>query len=71
MHTIFWLENLKRLPGQPRRRWEYNNRMHLGEVGWERVGWMHLAQDGNKLLVLVNRVMNFPVQHKAEKFLSS
>jgi hypothetical protein len=37
----------KRPLGRPRRRWEDNIRMDLREVGWERVDWMHLAQDRN------------------------
>jgi hypothetical protein len=28
--------------GRPRRRWDYNIRMGLREVGWEGVNWMHL-----------------------------
>jgi len=26
-------------------RWEDNIRMDVGEIGWEVVEWMHLAQD--------------------------
>jgi hypothetical protein len=28
---------------RPKRRWEDNIRMDLGEIGWEGVDWMHLA----------------------------
>jgi hypothetical protein len=31
--------------GIPSRRWEYNIRMDLKEVGWEGVDWMHRTQD--------------------------
>jgi hypothetical protein len=31
----------------------------LREIGWEGVGWMHLAQDRDKLWALVNMVMRF------------
>jgi hypothetical protein len=31
--------------GRPGRRWEYNIRMNLWQVMWERVDWMLLAQD--------------------------
>jgi hypothetical protein len=31
--------------GKPRRQWEDNIRMDLRQIGWEIVGWMHLAQD--------------------------
>jgi hypothetical protein len=33
----------------------------LREVGWEDVGWMHLAQDRDKWWALVNTVMNIQV----------
>jgi hypothetical protein len=29
--------------GKPRRRWEYNIKMHLQEVGWGRMDWIDLA----------------------------
>jgi hypothetical protein len=35
----------KRSCGTPTRRWEDNIRMDPGEVWWEAVDWMHLAQD--------------------------
>jgi hypothetical protein len=31
--------------GSPRRRWEDNIRIDLGEIGQEGVDWVHLAQD--------------------------
>jgi hypothetical protein len=34
------------LVGRPRCRWEDNIRMHLREIGWKSVDWMHLAQVG-------------------------
>jgi hypothetical protein len=34
----------KRPLGRRRRRWEDNIRMDLGEIGWEDVDWLHLAQ---------------------------
>jgi len=37
----------KRQFGGRRRRWEDNIRMYLREVGWEVVGWIHLAHDRN------------------------
>jgi hypothetical protein len=48
----------KRQLGRPRRRWEYNIRMDLREIGWEAVGWVHLAQDREQWWVLVNIAMN-------------
>jgi hypothetical protein len=35
----------KRPRGRPRRRWEDNSKMDVGEGGWEDVDWIHLAQD--------------------------
>jgi hypothetical protein len=34
----------KRPLGRPRRRWEYNIKMHLREIGLEGVDWIYLAQ---------------------------
>jgi hypothetical protein len=31
--------------GRPRRRWKDNIRNDLGEIEWEGVDWIHLAQD--------------------------
>jgi hypothetical protein len=31
--------------GRPRRRWEDNNKMDRGEIGFGDVDWIHLAQD--------------------------
>jgi hypothetical protein len=42
----------KRPLGRTKRRWEYNNRLDLREVGWECVDWLHLAQDRDQLLAL-------------------
>jgi hypothetical protein len=33
--------------GRCRRKWEDNIRMHLREIEWEGVDWVHLAQDGD------------------------
>jgi hypothetical protein len=35
----------KRQLGRPKRRWEYNIRMDLREIRWERVDLIHMAQD--------------------------
>jgi hypothetical protein len=35
----------KRPLGRPRRRWEDKIRMAVKEIGWQVVGWMHMAQD--------------------------
>jgi hypothetical protein len=46
---------------KPRRRWVDNVKMDLGELGWDDVDWIDLAQDRNKWTALVNAVMNFRV----------
>jgi hypothetical protein len=38
-----------------------NIRMDLKETGWESVEWIHLAQDRDRWLKVVNTVMNLRV----------
>jgi len=40
---------------------EDNIRMDLGELGWEDMDWIHLAQDRDKWQDLVNTVMKLRV----------
>ena len=49
--------------GRPRRRWEDNVKMDLGEVGWGGggMGWINLPQDRESWRALVNTVMNLRV----------
>jgi hypothetical protein len=47
--------------GRPRRRWEDNIRMDLGEIGFEDVDWIHSAQDRDRRRALVNTIMNLRV----------
>ena len=51
----------KRPVGRPRRRWEYNIKMDLEEVGRDCGDWMELAQDSKGWRALVSTVMNFRV----------
>jgi len=60
MHKNFCPQG-KRPLGRHRIRCEYKIRMDLNEVGWEGAGWIHLAQDRDKWLALVNTVMNLRV----------
>jgi len=46
--------------GRPIRRWEYNIKMDLREVGGGG-DWMALARDRDRWRALVNTVMNFRV----------
>ena len=36
-----------------------NTKMYLEEIGWERIEWIHLAQDWKKWRAFVNTVRNF------------
>jgi hypothetical protein len=45
----------------PRRRWMYNTRMGLVEVGWGDVDWIGLAQDRDRWRAIVNSVLNLRV----------
>ena len=51
----------KRPSGKQRRRWEYNIKMDLEEVGRGCEDWMELAQDRDRWRALVSTVMNFGV----------
>jgi len=51
----------KRPLGVCRCRREDNIRTDIREVGWEGVDWIHLAQDRNQWLPLLNTVMNLRV----------
>jgi hypothetical protein len=44
--------------GRPRRRWEDNIKMDLGEIGFGDVDWIHWAQARDRWRALVNTVMN-------------
>jgi hypothetical protein len=51
----------RRPQGRPRRRWEDNIKMGLGEIGFGDVDWIRWAQDRNRWRALVNTVMNLRV----------
>jgi hypothetical protein len=51
----------KRPSRRPRRRWVDTIRMDFGEMGWNNVDWVGVAQDKDRWRALVNAVMNFRV----------
>jgi hypothetical protein len=51
-----------RLLGRPRRRWVDSIKMDLGEIGWDGMDWIELAQDRDQCRALVNTVMNLRVR---------
>jgi len=48
----------KRPLGRPRHRWEDNIKMDLQEVGCGDMGWIYLAEDGDRCQAVVHAVMN-------------
>ena len=51
----------KRPLGRPRRRWEDNIRMYLGEISIKAGNWIDSAQDRNYWRALVNAALNLRV----------
>jgi hypothetical protein len=51
----------KRPLGRPRRRWEDNINMDLGEIGIDGANWIWLAEDRVQWRAFVNTVMNLRV----------
>jgi hypothetical protein len=47
--------------GRYRQRWEYNNKMDLGEIIREDVDWINTAQDRDQCRGLVDTVPNLRV----------
>jgi hypothetical protein len=48
----------KRPVGRPRRRRVDNIKMGLGEVGWDGLDWVCMAQSRDQWWALVNKIMN-------------
>jgi hypothetical protein len=52
---------VKRLLESPRRRWVYNIKTYLREIGWDCMNWFDLAQDRDQWRAIVNMVINLQV----------
>jgi hypothetical protein len=52
---------VRRPEGRPRCRWVDNIKIDLRDIGWDRMGWIDLAQDRNQWRALENTVMNLRV----------
>jgi hypothetical protein len=40
---------------------EGNSKIYLEEIGWERMKWLNLSQDGEYYCAVMNREMNYLV----------
>jgi len=58
---VWWGNLRERTNGKPRRRWEYNIKMALQEVGCGGMDLIYLAQDRDRWRTLVNATMNLRV----------
>jgi hypothetical protein len=58
MHTKFLSENLKGRDHLEELGIDGNIILDLGEIVWEGVNWIHMAQDREQWWALVNVVMN-------------
>jgi hypothetical protein len=56
--------------GRHRRRWEGNNKIYLGDMGWASIDWTDLAQVRNQWSALVNAIINIRYAQNVGKFLS-
>jgi hypothetical protein len=59
----------KRLPGRTRHRWEDSIKICLGEIGWEVVDWIHLAQDRYEWWAPVNMIIYLWILYKRQGML--
>jgi len=48
-----------------------NIKMYLGEIGWEGVDWIFVAQDKDQWRAVVKTVMHHRVSQKVRNFLTS
>jgi hypothetical protein len=61
----------KRPLGRPRRRRVDNIKMALGEIEWNGINWIDLAEDRDQWRAFVSTAINLRLPYNAGKFLSS
>jgi hypothetical protein len=61
----------KRLFRRSRSRWEDDIRMDVRETGCEGVDWIHLAQDMDQRMPLVDTIMKCQVPYETGNFLTT
>ena len=61
----------RRSLGRTKRRLEDNIKLELREVGQSGMGWIDVAQDGDRWRAALNAVMNLWVKQNEGNFLSS
>jgi hypothetical protein len=59
--VLAWRPENKSPLERPRRRWEYNIKMGLREIGIDGANWIRLAQDRFRWRAFVNTLMNLRV----------
>jgi hypothetical protein len=59
----------KRPLRRPRRRWADNIKINLGEIGWDGVDWINMAQNRDQRRALVNTVVEPSGSIKCWEFL--
>jgi hypothetical protein len=62
-------ESRNRTLGTPERKCEYNTKIQLQEIRWERVDWTDRTQGKAKQWAIVKTVMNLCTKKKSEEFL--
>jgi hypothetical protein len=60
----------RRSLGISRNRWVDNIKMDLGEIGWDGIDWIDLAQNRDQRRALVNTAMYIRFRYSAGKFLN-
>jgi hypothetical protein len=58
---LVWRPEGKRPLGRPRRRWKYDIKLDLREIGIDGANWIRLTQDRVQWRTFVNTMMNFRV----------